>query len=147
MNSIIIMGRATRDAEIKYSNGEKPVAYGSYTLAVDRPYRKDKEKETDFIVCKVVGRYAEFAEKYITTGTKMIIRGRMQIDKYEDSGGNKRSFAYVQVEQQEFAESKKAGEGSGSESSAGQRDNSAKPDSDGFMNIPDGLEDEELPFN
>lgn len=66
MNSIVIVGRAVRDAEVRYSTGEKSTAFGNYTLAVDRPYKKDGEKETDFIMCKVVGKTAEFAEKYIT---------------------------------------------------------------------------------
>lgn len=141
MNNIVIMGRATKDAEIKYSSGDNPVAYGNYTLAVDRPHRKDRNTETDFIICKVVGRSAEFAEKYITKGMKMVVRGRMQIDRYKDADGNNRSLAYVQVEQQEFAESKKfGGDGSSSEQQAADRLN------DGFMNIPDCI-DEELPFN
>lgn len=146
MNSIVIMGRAVRDAEIKYSNRENSVAYGNYTLAVDRPYRKDKDTETDFIMCKVVGKSAEFAEKYITKGIKMVVRGRMQIDKYKDTDGNQKSITYVQVEQQEFAESKKSGEGSGSGQAGGQQENRPGPNDDGFMNIPDGI-DEELPFN
>lgn len=146
MNSIVIMGRATKDAEIKYSNGENSVAYGNYTLAVDRPYRKDKDTEADFIMCKVVGKSAEFAEKYITKGIKMVVRGRMQIDRYEDADGNKRSIAYVQVEQQEFAESKKSSENSSDTSSAPGAASSQSSSGDGFMNIPDGI-DEELPFN
>lgn len=148
MNTIVIMGRATKDAEIKYSNGENQVAYGNYTLAVDRPYRKDKDTETDFIMCKVVGRSAEFAEKYITKGIKMVVRGRMQIDRYEDADGNKSSIAYVQVEQQEFAESKKSSESSNNTGNTpGTQSPSQNPSGDGFMNIPDGLDDEELPFN
>lgn len=90
MNSIVIVGRAVRDAEVRYSTGEKSTAYGNYTLAVDRPYKKDGDKETDFIMCKVVGKNAEFAEKYIAKGVKMIVRGRMQIDNYTDKDGNKR---------------------------------------------------------
>ena len=89
MNNISLMGRAVRDPEIRYSQGEKSVAYGSYTLAVDRPWRKDKEKETDFILCKVVGKSAEFAEKYIRQGMKMVVTGAMQIDNYTDKDGNK----------------------------------------------------------
>lgn len=93
MNSIVIVGRAVRDAEVRYSTGEKSTAFGNYTLAVDRPYKKDGEKETDFIMCKVVGKTAEFAEKYITKGVKMIVRGRMQIDNYTDRYGNKRQVS------------------------------------------------------
>lgn len=139
MNNISLMGRAVRDAEIRYSQGEKPVAYGSYTLAVDRPWRKDKEKETDFILCKVVGKSAEFAEKYIRQGTKMVVTGAMQIDSYTDKDGNKRQTAYVQVATQEFAESK-----------ASQQNNSQPapaPNDTEWMNIPDNLDDSSLPFN
>lgn len=91
MNSIVIVGRAVRDAEVRYSQGEKSTAFGNYTLAVDRPYKKDGDKETDFIMCKAVGKTAEFAEKYITKGVKMIVRGRMQIDNYTDKTETKDS--------------------------------------------------------
>lgn len=96
MNSIVIVGRAVRDAEVRYSTGEKSTAFGNYTLAVDRPYKKDGEKETDFIMCKVVGKTAEFAEKYITKGVKMIVRGRMQIDNSQtgtETKDNQRMFS------------------------------------------------------
>lgn len=148
MNSIVIVGRAVRDAEVRYSTGEKSTAYGNYTLAVDRPYKKDGEKETDFIMCKVVGKTAEFAEKYIAKGIKMIVRGRMQIDNYTDKDGNKRQSAYIFVEQQEFAESKGASQqGNNNNIQAGQSPYGAMPtDSDGFMHIPPGI-DEELLFN
>lgn len=147
MNSIVIVGRAVRDAEVRYSQGEKSTAFGNYTLAVDRPYKKDGDKETDFIMCKVVGKTAEFAEKHITKGVKMIVRGRMQIDNYTDKDGNKRQSAYVFVEQQEFAESKNANQQNNNNVQAGQSPYGNTPtDSDGFMHIPDGI-DEELPFN
>ena len=138
MNNISLMGRAVRDAEIRYSQGEKPVAYGNYTLAVDRPYRKDKDRETDFITCKVVGKSAEFAEKYIKQGTKMVVTGAMQIDNYKDKDGNKRQSAYVQIATQEFAESKN------SQQTNNAPQNNASTDS--FVNIPDEISDEELPF-
>lgn len=145
MNSIVIVGRAVRDAEVRYSQGEKSTAFGNYTLAVDRPYKKDGEKEADFIMCKVVGKTAEFAEKYITKGVKMIVRGRMQIDNYTDKDGNKRQSAYIFVEQQEFAESKSASQ-QNNNVQAGQSPYGNMPiDSDGFMNIPADIE-EEVPF-
>lgn len=146
MNSIIIVGRAVRDAEVRYSQGEKSTAFGNYTLAVDRPYKKDGEKETDFIMCKVVGKTAEFAEKYITKGVKMIVRGRMQIDNYTDKDGNKRQSAYVFVEQQEFAESKNASQQNNNVQAGPSHYGNMPTYSDGFMNIPDGI-DEQLPFN
>lgn len=145
MNSIVIVGRAVRDAEVRYSTGEKSTAFGNYTLAVDRPYKKDGEKETDFIMCKVIGKTAEFAEKYIAKGLKMIVRGRMQIDNYTDKDGNKRQSAYVFVEQQEFAESKSASQ-QNNNVQAGQSPYGAVPtDSDGFMHIPSDIDDE-VPF-
>ena len=141
MNNISLMGRAVRDAEIRYSQGEKPVAYGSYTLAVDRPYRKDKEKETDFILCKVVGKSAEFAEKYIRQGTKMVVTGAMQIDNYTDKDGNKRQTAYVQIATQEFAESKN------NQQTSNQPAPAPAPSGDmDFMKIDADL-DEGLPFS
>lgn len=146
MNSIVIVGRAVRDAEVRYSQGEKSTAFGNYTLAVDRPYRKDGEKETDFIMCKVVGKNAEFAEKYIAKGVKMIVRGRMQIDNYTDKDGNKRQSAYIFIEQQEFAESKNASQQNNNVQSGPSPYGAMPTDSDGFMHIPDGI-DEELPFN
>lgn len=146
MNSIVIVGRAVRDAEVRYSQGEKSTAFGNYTLAVDRPYKKDGDKETDFIMCKVVGKNAEFAEKYIAKGVKMIVRGRMQIDNYTDKDGNKRQSAYIFVEQQEFAESKNASQQNNNVQSGPSPYGAMPNDSDGFMNIPDGI-DEELPFN
>ena len=98
-------------------------------------------------MCKVIGKTAEFAEKYIAKGLKMIVRGRMQIDNYTDKDGNKRQSAYVFVEQQEFAESKNASQQNSTSVQAGQSPYGSTPtDSDGFMNIPDGI-DEELPFN
>ena len=138
MNIITIIGRAVKDAEIRYSAGEKSVAYGSYTLAVERPWRKDKEKETDFILCKVVGKSAEFAEKYITKGTKMAVVGSMQIDNYTDKDGNKKQTAYVQVSSQEFCESRSSQQSNSQPAPA--------PNGDDFMSIPAGIE-ESLPFN
>ena len=124
----------------------KSTAFGNYTLAVDRPYKKDGEKETDFIMCKVVGKTAEFAEKYITKGVKMIVRGRMQIDNYTDKNGNKRQSAYIFVEQQEFAESKNANQQNNNNVQAGQSPYGNMPtDSDGFMHIPSDIDDE-VPF-
>lgn len=146
MNSIVIVGRAVRDAEVRYSQGKKSTAFGNYTLAVDRPYKKDGDKETDFIMCKVVGKNAEFAEKYIAKGVKMIVRGRMQIDNYTDKDGNKRQSAYIFVDQQEFAESKNASQQNNNVQSGPSPYGAMPTDSDGFMHIPDGI-DEELPFN
>lgn len=136
MNNVILIGRTTKDPEIRYSTGNEPVAFGNYTLAVDRPSKKN-DNETDFIFCKVLGSQAEFAEKYLRKGMKIAVTGRIQVDNFTDKEGNKRSTTYVQVLNHEFCESKNTSDGN----------NRPEPttNSDGFMNIPDGI-DEELPF-
>jgi single-strand DNA-binding protein len=136
MNNVVLIGRITKDPEVRYSQGAETVAFGSYTLAVDRPVGKGKEAVTDFINCKVVGKTAEFAEKYLRKGMKIAIEGRIQVDNYKDKDGNNRSTTYVQVLQHEFCESKHSGD---------TPKVNTKLD-DGFMSIPDGI-DEELPFN
>lgn len=135
MNTVILLGRITKDPEIRYSNGENAVAFGSYSLAVDRPVGKGKESITDFIQCRVLGKTAEFVEKYLRKGMKIAIEGRIQVDNYKDKDGNNRSTTYVQVLSHEFCESKNS---NATEPKA--------PSGDGFMDIPDSLEDE-LPFN
>lgn len=142
MNNFNGLGRISTDVEVRYSQGETPVAYGSYSIAIDRPKSKDKETVTDFIPCKVVGRTAEFAERYLQKGMKIAIEGRLQIDKYKDKDGNNRSFTYVQVTNHYFCESKQSGVADG----FSKINAPIETDDGGFMNIPDGL-DEELPFN
>ena len=142
MNKVILMGRLTRDPEVRYSAGENSTAVARYTLAVDRRFRRnnDGEQTADFIGCVAFGRAAEFAEKYLKQGTKVVVTGRIQTGSYTNRDGQKVYTTDVIVEEQEFAESKKA---------AGQQDgnNGGYSDAgDGFMNIPDGI-DEELPFN
>lgn len=142
MNNFSGLGRISTDVEVRYSQGDHPVAYGSYSIAIDRPKAKDKDAVTDFIPCKVVGKTAEFAEKYLQKGMKIAIEGRLQIDKYRDKDGNNRSFTYVQVEKHYFCESNQGGT-----SDTTSRNNvPVETDENGFMNIPDGFE-EELPFN
>lgn len=142
MNKVILMGRLTRDPEIRYSSGENGTAVGRYTLAVDRRYKKAGEATADFINCVTFGRSAEFAEKYLRQGTKIIVTGRIQTGSYTNREGAKIYTTDVVVEEQEFAESKR------SQESSGQNMASPAPATgpDGFMNIPDGI-DEELPFN
>ena len=146
MNKVILMGRLTRDPDIRYSAGENSTAIARYTLAVDRRFKRDSEQTADFINCVAFGRSAEFAEKYLHQGTKIAITGRIQTGSYTNRDGNKVYTTDVVVEDQEFAESKNAS-GSGTSYSAPQQNQeSASPMSDdGFMNIPDGI-DEELPF-
>ena len=141
MNKVILMGRLTRDPEVRYSQGEQATAVARYTLAVDRRGR-NQENSADFIACVAFGKAAEFAERYLHKGTKIVLTGRIQTGSYTNKDGVKVYTTDVVVEEQDFAESK-------NNSSAGNGSNSApatQDTSDGFMNIPDGI-DEELPFN
>lgn len=148
------MGRLVRDPEIRYGQGEKPMAIGRYTLAVDRRYKKEGEQSADFISCVSFGKAAEFAEKYFHQGMKVVVTGRIQTGSYTNKDGQKVYTTDVVVEDQEFAESKKSGDG-GNASGGNGNPNPANantypagstPGPDGFMNIPDGI-DEELPFD
>ena len=147
MNRVILMGRLTRDPEVRYSQGEQATAVARYTLAVDRRFRRDNDQQTaDFINCVAFGRSGEFAEKYFHKGIKIVVTGRIQTGSYTNQEGQKVYTTDVVVEDQEFAESKAASEqSSGSFQPAGRPEPSAAA-GDGFMNIPDGI-DEELPFN
>lgn len=140
MNKVILMGRLTRDPEVRYSQGDTPTAIARYTLAVDRRVRKDNEASADFIGCVAFGKSAEFAEKYLRKGTKLVITGRIQTGSYTNKDGQKVYTTDVVVEDQEFAESKAA--------ASGNQEGNSQPaaSGDGFMNIPEGM-DEELPFN
>ena len=152
MNKVILMGRLTRDPDVRYSAGENSTAVARYTLAVDRRVHRDGDATADFIGCVAFGRQAEFAEKYLRQGTKIAITGRIQTGSYTNREGQKVYTTDVVVEEQEFAESKNAGGNNGGYS-APQHNNPAPSantsdlgSADGFMNIPDGI-DEELPFN
>lgn len=148
MNKVILMGRLTRDPDIRYSQGENAMAIARYTLAVDRRGRRDangSEQTADFISCVAFARQAEFAERYLHQGTKLVVEGRIQTGSYTNKDGQKVYTTEVVVENCEFAESKNsAGDGGSYASSRPEPVNAA---GDGFMNIPDGVEDEGLPFN
>lgn len=145
MNKVILMGRLTRDPEVRYSQGESANAVARYTLAVDRRFKRDGDATADFINCVSFGRSAEFAEKYLRQGVKIAVTGRIQTGSYTNKDGVRVYTTDVVVEEQEFAESKAA-----SASNSGyQASPSPSPSADigdGFMNIPDGI-DEELPFS
>jgi single-strand DNA-binding protein len=143
MNKVVIIGRITKDPEVRYSTSN--VAFGSYTIAVDRPVAKDADKVTDFLYCKVVGKTAEFAEKYLKQGTKIVVTGRIITGSYTNKDGQKVYTTDVVVENCEFAESKNSASDGGSYSSS--RPEPVNAAGDGFMSIPDGVEDEGLPFN
>ncbi|MCD8021370.1 MAG: single-stranded DNA-binding protein [Clostridiales bacterium] len=170
MNKSILMGRLTRNPEIRYSQGEKSTCVARYTLAVNRRFHKDGEQDADFINCVAFGRNGEFAEKYFQKGTKIVISGRIQTGSYTNRDGVKVYTTDVVVEEQDFAESKAAsqrytdsnqqeqqsgynnsgyGSSSGGYGSGGNQEQyqqqSFPKDSGGFMSIPDNIDDE-LPF-
>ena len=128
MNKVILSGRLTKDVEVRQGS----TAVARYSLAVDRRFKKDGEPDADFLNCITFGKNAEFAEKYLKKGTKVIVCGRIQTGSYTKQDGTKVYTTDIVVDEHEFAESKKA---------------ESKPaiDSDGFMSIPDGV-DMELPF-
>lgn len=140
MNRVILLGRTTKDADVRYSQGDKPMAIASITLAVDRKYRKEGEQSADFISCKAFGKIAEVIEKYVTKGTKIAIVGRIQTGSYTNKDGQKVYTTDVMIEDLEFAESR----------NSQQAQNTTKPapapNDDGFMNIPDSIDDDGLPF-
>ena len=147
MNKVILMGRLTRDPEVRYSQGDNPLAIARFTLAVDRRFRRDGEQTADFISCVAFGKQAEHAERYYRQGIKIVVSGRIQTGSYTNRDGVKVYTTEVVVEEQEFAESKAASDAhTGAIRISIPQPAPAAPAGDGFMNIPDGI-DEELPFN
>lgn len=138
MNRVILMGRLTADPQVQYSSSNQNMAIARYTLAVDRRMAKkeDGKQDTDFINCVTFGKSAEFAEKYFHKGQRVLIEGRIQTSSYNDKDGNRKYATNVVIDSQEFADSKQS---SGSQSS----NDSAM---DGFENIPEEIDTEELPF-
>ena len=134
MNKVVLMGRLTKNPEIRYAEGENPVAVGRYTLAVNRRWKKEGEAEADFIPCIVFGKYATFAEKYFSKGQMVGIVGRLQVRNWTDKDGNKRRNIEVVVEEQQLA-------GGKNENQEPRRE----PAEDGFYPVSD-IEDDDLPF-
>ena len=156
MNKVILMGRLTRDPEVRYSQGERSMAIARYTLAVDRRGRRNQEgseQTADFIPCVAFDRAGEFAEKYFRQGMRVLISGRIQTGSYTNRDGQKVYTTEVIIEEQEFADSKNgSGGGTGGGYGGGYQQPASRPEpasaiGDGFMNIPDGAEDEGLPLN
>ena len=137
MNKWIGIGRLVADPEVRYSQGENATCIARYRLAVNRKFKREGEQEADFISCVAFGKNGEFAEKYLHKGMKIAVEGRIQTGSYTNQEGQKVYTTDVVVEAHDFCESKGSGSGSAS---------APQVDSDGFMNIPDGI-DEELPFN
>lgn len=149
MNKVILIGRLTRDPEVRYSSGDNAMAIARYTIAVDRRGRRaggDDQQTADFIGCVAFGRSGEFAEKYLRKGTKVVVEGRIQTGSYTNKDGQRVYTTDVVVEQQEFAESRNANGASGESFGSFPQGQPQNEISEGFMNIPDGI-DEELPFN
>lgn len=137
MNKVILMGRLARDPDIRYSQGENPTAVAKFNLAVNRRFKREGDEQTaDFISCTGFGKIAEFIEKYCIKGTKLVVEGRLQSGSYTNKDGLKIFTTDVILEHCEFAESKSNG------SKTEQH-----TDADGFMSIPDNIEDDGLPFN
>lgn len=147
MNKVILMGRLTRDPEVRYSQGERSMAIARYTLAVDRKGKRDEggEQNADFISCTAFDRAGEFAEKYFRQGLRVLITGRIQTGSYTNKDGKRIYTTTVIVDEQEFADGKREPGAPGGKQAAQQGSYSAV--GDGFMNIPDGVEDEGLPFD
>ncbi len=152
MNKVILMGRLTRDPEVRYSSGENSTAIARFSLAVDRRFKRAGDTaDADFFNCTAFGRQGEFVEKYLKKGTKVLLSGRIQNDNYTNREGQQVYSVQIIAEEIEFAESKNAQSGSAPAYGAAQparegRTNAAATGS-GFMNIPDGMDDGELPFN
>lgn len=145
MNRANLLGRLTRDPETRYSNGQQATAVTRFTLAVDRKFKRDGEPTADFINCVAFGKTAEFVEKYFRKGNRMALSGRIQTGSYTNKDGNKVYTTDVVLDDVEFCENRNSGQ-----SQQNQTQSSSVPglttNSDGFMDIPDGI-DEELPFN
>lgn len=141
MNRVILMGRLTRDPDVRYTQGNEPMAVARYTLAVNRRTRKeDGSQEADFINIVAFRKAGEFAEKYFRQGMRVLVSGRIQTGSYTNREGQRVYTTDVIVDEQEFADAKRDG---AEPSNYG----TPSPAGDGFMNIPDGVEDEGLPFN
>lgn len=144
MNKVTLIGRLARDPETRYTQGNEPMCIARYTLAVDRRFKRDGDEQTaDFISCVAFGKQGEFAEKYLHKGIKIAVNGRIQTGSYTNKDGVKVYTTDVVVEEHEFCENKGSSDGYSGESGYIPAPATSE---DGFMNIPDGL-DEELPFN
>ena len=148
MNKVILMGRLTRDPEVRYSQGANQTAVARFSIAVDRRFKREGEPEADFFNCTCFGKQAEFVERYLRKGTKILTSGRIQNDNYTNKDGQMVYSVRVMVDEIEFAESKNASSGNEGGYTGGNSYSRPAPSGagDGFMNIPDGI-DEELPFN
>jgi single-strand DNA-binding protein len=155
MNKVVLMGRLTREPDVRFTQGQDQKCIARYTLAVDRRKARDSEgQQADFVSCVAFGKAGEFVDKYCHKGTKLVVSGRIQTGSYTNRDGQKVYTTDVVAEDQEFAESKSAaGNGTGeavrtdaAAGASGENQSNSEAAGDGFMSIPDGI-DEELPFN
>ena len=142
MNNVQLVGRLSRDPEIRYTTGNNQMAIARFTVAVDRAYKKDGEQSADFISCKAFGKTAEFISKYFSKGRRIGVTGRIETGSYDNNEGKKVYYTEVIANTAEFVDNKSDNNNSGSSNN----NNTQQPDDNGFMNVPDGIE-EELPFN
>ena len=145
MNSVVLIGRLTRDPEVRYTAGTQ-MAVCTFTVAIDRPVRAGGEKQTDFPRVTVFGKQAENCERFLAKGRLVGVQGRLQTGSYTNKDGQRVYTTDVVVESVEFAKSKSAASGSDGGFTPADRPSPSQAAGDGFMNIPDGI-DEELPFN
>lgn len=143
MNKVILMGRLVRDPEVRYSQGAEPIAVARYTLAVDRKFQRNGQKEADFIGCVAFGKSGEFAEKYFKKGQMVSIVGHLQVRSWDDQEGKKRWSTDVVVDEQYFCGSKNDGSNAAAPTPAPAP---AQTSNDGFYPINESVEDEDLPF-
>ncbi len=158
MNKVILMGRLTRDPEVRYSQGASQTSVARFSVAVDRRFKRDGEPDADFFNCTAFGKQAEFIERYLHKGTKIVLSGRVQNDNYTNKDGQMVYSVRIMVDEIEFAESKNASGGGGDYNNGGSYNNGGGFNGGGYnapapsgagegvMNNPDGIE-EELPFN
>ena len=149
MNKVILLGRLVKDPDVRYSQGNEPMAVARYTLAVNRRFTRQGEQDADFIGCVAFGKAGEFAEKYFKKGQQVSVIGRLQVRSWDDQNGQKRWSTDVVVEEQYFAESKASYENHRDtyptqNQSAPKQNNSAPQD--GFYPINDNIDDDDLPF-
>ncbi|NLK36927.1 MAG: single-stranded DNA-binding protein [Epulopiscium sp.] len=144
MNKVILMGRLTKEPEVRYSQSSEPLAVARYTLAINRRFKRQGEPDADFINCVAFGKAGEFAEKYFKKGQMVSIVGRLQVRSWDDAEGKKHWATDVIVEEQYFAESKASFEGN--KAATAPKPHAQAPASDGFYPIDESIEDDDLPF-
>ena len=142
MNKVILMGRLTRDPEVRYSQGAEPLAIARYSLAINRRFKRQGEADADFIPCVAFGKQGEFAERYFRKGQMVSVVGRLQVRNWEDNEGKKRVTTEIVVEEQYFAESKASSQSNQTASAPKKTEDVG----DGFYPIDESIEDDDLPF-